>query len=297
MNVLWVKDGKIGHEKQAKVLLDELSKTQIINITERNVKGLYPIYTYLSDIKENFYDLIIGAGHKVYAQLIDVKKYQNEKCKNIAILTPSFNKRKFDIICAPLHDRDSLKNQNNVVFYEGSLAKVSNEVPDENIGLIALGGRNKHYEFNENELIKQIEYIYSLYPNKKWFIFTSRRTTAKMMNKLAILEKYSNIVLSNNNIDELYVRASIKFITQDSVNMVYESLSTKGSTYVFNMKYFKKNKIVNQINNLINDKKIGYIKYEKMADGLNKIVLEKQNIYNDVFAEVEKLSYKLEKLI
>ena len=48
MNVLWVKDGKIGHEKQVKVLLDELSKTQMINITERNVKGLYPIYTYLS---------------------------------------------------------------------------------------------------------------------------------------------------------------------------------------------------------------------------------------------------------
>lgn len=34
-----------------------------------------------------------------------------------------------------------------------------------------------------------------------------------------------------------------------------------------------------------------------MADGLNKIVLEEQNIYNDVFAEVEKLSYQLEKLI
>ena len=63
------------------------------------------------------------------------------------------------------------------------------------------------------------------------------------------------------------------------------------------MKYFKKNKIVNQINNLINDKKVGYIKYEKMADGLNKIILEEQNIYNDVFAEVEKLSYQLEKLI
>ena len=297
MNVLWVKDGKIGHEKQVKVLLDELSKTLMINVTERNVKGLYPIYTYLSDIKENFYDLIIGAGHKVYAQLIDVKKYQNKKCKNIAILTPSFNKSKFDIICAPFHDKNSLKNQNNVIFYEGSLAKVSNKVPDENIGLIALGGRNKHYKFDENELIKQIEYIYSLYPNKKWFIFFSRRTTTKMINKLAIFDKYSNITISNNNIDELYVKASIKFITQDSVNMVYESLSTKGSTYLFNMKYFKKNKIVNQINNLINDKKVGYIKYEKMADGLNKIILEEQNIYNDVFAEVEKLSYQLEKLI
>ena len=37
MNVLWVKDKKIGHEKQVKALLDELSKSNEINIFEDEI--------------------------------------------------------------------------------------------------------------------------------------------------------------------------------------------------------------------------------------------------------------------
>ena len=36
MNVLWIKDGKKGHEKQVKVLLDEISKSIDIKIFEEN---------------------------------------------------------------------------------------------------------------------------------------------------------------------------------------------------------------------------------------------------------------------
>ena len=35
----------------------------------------------------------------------------------------------------------------------------------------------------------------------------------------------------------------MKIITQDSVNMIYESLSSRGETILFNMDYFKNNKI------------------------------------------------------
>ena len=38
MNILWIKDNNVGHEKQVKVLLDELSKTRDINIIQINVK-------------------------------------------------------------------------------------------------------------------------------------------------------------------------------------------------------------------------------------------------------------------
>ena len=34
-----------------------------------------------------------------------------------------------------------------------------------------------------------------------------------------------------------------------------------------------------------------------MVDGLSKIKINKQNVYNDVFAEVEKVAYKLNQLI
>ena len=35
MNVLWIKDGNIGHEKQVRVLLDQLLKNKQLNIIER----------------------------------------------------------------------------------------------------------------------------------------------------------------------------------------------------------------------------------------------------------------------
>ena len=38
MNILWIKDNNVGHEKQVKVLLDELSKTRDIKIIQINVK-------------------------------------------------------------------------------------------------------------------------------------------------------------------------------------------------------------------------------------------------------------------
>ena len=73
MNVLWIKDNNIGHEKQVKVLLDELSKDRNLNIDSRNIKGIPPIFKYIDKVQENFYDLIIGAGHKTYSFLLDIK--------------------------------------------------------------------------------------------------------------------------------------------------------------------------------------------------------------------------------
>ena len=36
MNVLWIKDNNIGHEKQVRVLLEELSKQITLDIDERS---------------------------------------------------------------------------------------------------------------------------------------------------------------------------------------------------------------------------------------------------------------------
>ena len=46
---------------------------------------------------------------------------------------------------------------------------------------------------------------------------------------------FTNIIISQEEFDEIIKNASIKFITQDSINMVYESLSCKGKTILFNM--------------------------------------------------------------
>ena len=317
MNILWIKDGKKGHEKQVQALLEELSKTIDINIYEENyhissqkrsldifhhatsyIFKKYNSCKILRDYNQNDIHLVVGAGSNIHTRILLIKKVlKNIYNKNIiavSILTPTFFKKEFDFICAPTHDEIKLSNFKNTIFFEGSLAKVSIQNPDADIGLIGIGGINKHFIFNEDDLIRQIEYVLTLYPNKNWYFFSSRRTTNLMNNKIKILSKsFSNIIIANEDFDEIIKRASIKFVTQDSMNMVYESLSTKGQTFLFNMKYKSENKITKQINKLLVNKQVGYIENILMADGLNKIKIQPQNPHHEIFAEVEKLSFKL----
>ena len=305
MNVLWVKDNNIGHEKQVRVLLEELSKQNKLNIDERSIKGIFPIYSYLSDVKEKYYDLVIGAGHKTYGLLLDTRKYQKNNCKAIAILAPTFKRDKFDIICSPIHDSNKLKDLNNVIYYEGSLSKVSLKETDNNIVMVAIGGKNKHYQFNEEHILSQIDYFISLNSSKYCYLFNSRRTPASFNERISSLVKNnSNIKFINFNKDPLTSfesilhKSSMKLITRDSVNMVYESLSSMGDTYLIDMKAKKDDgKVVKIINKLINEKKVGFIDCEDIIAGISKMKLSKQNAYNEVFAEVEKLAFEINKVI
>ena len=304
MNILWIKDNNAGHEKQVKVLLDELLKTHEIYIDERSVKGFFPFLRRIDKISEKYYDIIIGAGHKTYSFLLDIKKNQKPTTKTIALLTPSFNKANFDIICAPSHDKSKFNNFKNLITFEGSLAKVSLREPNQNVITIAIGGKNKHYEFNIDHILTQVNYFLSLHSNKECYIFNSRRTPTSMNNALkSISSKDKNIIFcdfkdKSINFEEILHKSSSKLITRDSVNMIYESLSCKGKTYLMDMKSIKtNNKVVKLVNELIVNKKVGYINSGNIIDGISKMQLNKQNIHNDVFAEVEKVSYQLSKIL
>ena len=305
MNVLWIKDNNIGHEKQVRVLLEELSKQIKLNIDERSIKGIFPIYSYLSDVREKYYDLVIGAGHKTYGLLLDISKHQKSNCKSIAILAPTFKRDKFDIICSPIHDNNKLKDLNNVIYYEGSLSQVSLKETDNNIVMVAIGGKNKHYQFNEEHILSQIDYFISLNTNKYCYLFNSRRTSTTFNKRLyGLVKNNSNIKFIDFNsnsvtsFESILHKSSMKLITRDSVNMVYESLSSMGETYLIDMEAKRNDgKVVKIINKLIKEKKVGYIDCEDIVNGISKMKLSKQNTYNEVFAEVEKLAFKINKVI
>ena len=80
--------------------------------------------------------------------------------------------------------------------------------------------------------------------------------------------------------------------------MIYESLSCRGNTYLLDMESKKQNnKIVRNINNLIINKKVGYIDCSDLIEGMSKMKICKQNEFNEVFAEVEKVAFKLNKIL
>ena len=315
MKILWVKDGKLGHEKQVKALLDEISKDLDTIITENLTKSFFlEVIEFLSfgliktdkgNLKDQSFDLIIGAGNKSFIRMANLSKIY-KSTKIVSILCPNyFLRNRFDHICIPIHDNHKKIDNNKKITFEGSLSSVFDVDTNSGISMIAIGGTNKHFKFDIDSLLKQINYVVSLYPNINWHIFNSRRTPLEMNTQILKLTKnYKNIdfidVDNSNSLDlfKKYIKeSSMKIVTPDSVNMVYECLSSKGETILLNMPSKKNNKIVLSIQALKKDKRVGHILISNLSGGITTHKLEKQNIYFDVLREVEKLSYSILKNI
>ena len=82
MKILWVKDGKLGHEKQVEALLNEISKDVDTIITENVTKSFIlellnfyhlVIQTDKENLKEQNFDLIIGAGNKSFIRMANLQ--------------------------------------------------------------------------------------------------------------------------------------------------------------------------------------------------------------------------------
>ena len=160
MRICWFKDSKIGHENQVHAILDNLALTQDLLIEERYVSNpvWLELFLYLLKIKpkqDSIPDIIIGAGSKTTIPMLRNKT--DNKTKVISVMKPQFFESKFDLIVAPRHDYKEVPN--NVFTYIGSIAKVNINPDLENIGLIVIGGVNKHFKFDDDYLISQIDFV------------------------------------------------------------------------------------------------------------------------------------------
>jgi mitochondrial fission protein ELM1 len=309
MEIWWYKDNKIGHTKQVSVLIDELKKEFNVSLKEIICKKsiLLDIFNLCSafivkDAHENP-DILIGAGHSTYLKILaDKVKYGNDKTKSIAIMKPSFLRSWFNLICAPEHDYGK-GIENNTFTFKGSLAKVIDQPPDNGIGLIAVGGVNNHYKFLNDEIYKQIEFIINLHQKDKWFIFNSRRTEKELSIKLSALAANGSIEFidvdekSAPKLSSVMSRASSKFVTPDSVNLVFESLSTQGSTYLLHLIKKRNHKITKLMSNLILIRDVGYVESKNITEDLQTYSLRNPIDSHQTYAEVEKVAYKISQLI
>ena len=309
MEIWWYKDNKIGHTKQVCVLIDELKKEFDVSLKEIKCKKsmLLDVFNLCSAfiVKDAHKkpDILIGAGHSTYLKILaDKVKYGGKKTKSIAIMKPSFLRSWFDLICAPEHDYDK-SIENNTYTFKGSLAKVIDEPPDNDLGLIAIGGVNNHYEFSNDEIYKQIEFIINLHQKDKWFIYNSRRTDRDLSIKLSALADNSSIEFididnkSAPKLSSVMSRASSKFVTPDSVNLVFESLSTQGSTYLLYLIKKRNHKITKLMSNLILTRDVGYVESKNMTENLQTYSIKAPIDSHQTYAEVEKVAYKISQLI
>lgn len=300
MKIWWFKDSKIGHEKQVHAILDNLALTQSLDIDEIFVTNpvwleLFLYFLKIKPKKNSIPDIIIGAGSKTTIPMLRYKT--NNKTKVISVMKPQFYESKFDLIFAPRHDFKKVPD--NVYTYIGSLSKINLSKNLEDVGLIIIGGTNKHFNFDDNYLITQIDFIVSLFPHIDWIVFNSRRTPKSFNEKIQKNISISKFVNVNENfepLDEYLAKAKLKFVTPDSVNMIFESLSSSGETYLFDLRSSKKNKITKLIDEVKRNRYAGFVEEKYIENSeIKKISLKKPNLLHETFREVEKVVYEIKR--
>ena len=315
MNVYWFQDSKTGHLKQVQALLDQLKKEielSIITIDVTNQESFSKIFS-----NQDQFDgptILIGAGHEVYSKILQAKKYLKKTISkdlfSIAVLRPSYKLSSFDLIIAPEHDFRKKRIPENVIPFQGSLSATSQNPVDENMAIIAIGGPSKHYKFDQEILIRQLQYILSVHPKHKFKIFNSRRTPEVLNLRLKDeLNKQPNAKFidlnspESNTFQESLNESALKFVTPDSSNLVFEALSVNGQTYLIQIesqKYrriFGAKKIRESMNELVNSRRVGVVSILNKNGGVDISKIENPSPHFEPLAEVEKVSFSIMKFI
>ena len=222
-----------------------------------------PQYTPVSQIvlKDKIYitnnetpDLIISCGRKSVIPSIFLKR-QNSNIFTIHIQDPKVRFENFDAIVAPEHDNlkgDNIYTSKGAIHYitelEISKAKqyLVEKINSEKIVSLILGGPNKYYSFNDDQIINIFNQIKSIFVSDSYkvIIIPSMRTPKKIID-LAIKEMSScgHVV---NKVDKqaylsAYALAQYVIVTCDSTSMISEAATSGKPIFVAHMKTKKNN--------------------------------------------------------
>jgi len=199
-------------------------------------------------------DLIISCGRKSVIPSIFLKR-KNLKIFTIHIQDPKVGFKNFDAIVAPEHDNlkgDNIYTSKGAIHYitELEISKARqylvDKIKSEKIVSLILGGPNKYYSFNFDQIINIFNQIKSIFVSDgyKVIVIPSMRTPKETID-LAMKEMGScgHVV---NKVDKqaylsAYALANYIVVTCDSTSMISEAATSGKPIFIAHMKAKKNN--------------------------------------------------------
>ncbi len=208
-------DGKPGHENQSYALAEAIQRRLTCEITCVSYKDW-------KNLEQP--SLIISAGHKTHLPLIRARHHF--KAKVAVLMKPSLPASFFDFVIAPRHDFPKGAKAKNIFFTEGMLCRLPEELPKKsNQTMILIGGPSKHFSWNHQKIMAQVEMI-TTEEKGECLITNSRRTpseTTKALNKYPFLPWE---ITPREWLPEQLAKSKSVWVTRDSMSMIYEALSS-----------------------------------------------------------------------
>jgi len=222
-----VSDGKPGHLAQSRGLAQAIARLTPAQITEINVDA--PAAE--PDAHGDGPGLVIAAGHRAYAAAARYRRQQ--RLPGIALMNPGWLlRRRFDLCIIPRHD--GIAASNRVILTEGAINNITPATSaSPNEALLLIGGPSKHHLWEDESILSQLHTLLGRDKAMRWTATSSRRTphaTDHMLQELA-QEHGQRFVYTPAEktppgwVAEQLERCGVCWVSEDSVSMVYESLS------------------------------------------------------------------------
>ncbi len=252
-------DGRPGHEKQTRGILQALRKMIELEVIELRVprKSLWgDILDFLCLLRPGRGsddgsfpegDLLIGTGSRTHIPMLLAKKQTGLPV--VTCMTPAnFLRSRFDLILAPEHD--GLATRDNTILTIGppNCAVMSREKASDR-GLILIGGidRKSHF-WNSADIEEYIRQIAKRKNDVLWTISSSPRTPVETVQMLEMLTgEIGNLRFfrfeetASGWIERQYAECMMVWVTADSMSMVYEALSAGCRVGLLPIRWKKKN--------------------------------------------------------
>lgn len=238
MVIYIVSDGKKGHLSQtrglAQALLEqarERAPQQEHSCHEIDVsgKGFFSKLFYKGkELDLPRPHLILCAGHGTHLAALSLARHL--RCLCMVCMKPSLPIGLFDLCITPRHDLQDGKPVSPRIFATNGAINGIRPAPDvpKTETLILIGGPSKSYKWEPEMVINQLSTI-ARHTSTPIVLTTSRRTPADFASDVAVVCPSMRVIpveeTGPNWVAEHLAKAKEVWVTQDSVSMVYESLS------------------------------------------------------------------------
>ena len=257
---LWLLgDGKPGHENQSLGLADALSRRVPCEVHRVSIAGKRGIVTRVKAALQASEglpvpDLVIGAGHATHFALLWLAR--KHRARSIVLMKPSLPMGFFDLCIVPAHDFAKGCDRENVIITQGALNRVFPS-PDSTRDrkMILIGGPSVSHGWDGETLLMVLTKIAA---DGGWQLTDSRRTPAgftdEIRRRLPAVEVFPHHDTTPEWLPAKLAAAREVWVTEDSVSMIYESLSSGARTGLLPApRLTESSRVLRGVEQLVND--------------------------------------------
>lgn len=198
-------------------------------------------------------DIVIAAGHSTHLALLWLaRKYG---ALSIVLMQPSLPLAWFGLCIAPEHDFPKIPTLSNLITSRGALNRVASRNKEKSSHLILIGGPSANHGWDSEKLLDCLGKITT---HNSWRLTDSRRTPAGFLNEIRerfpMIEVFPHQRTAPNWLPQELATAADVWVTEDSVSMIYEALSSGATVGLLPVPVLGPSRVQRGIDDLVDDK-------------------------------------------